>query len=315
MQTEDKALRKLAQNAVAISVLALQERRHQRLMGIICSVCAPLGEYHTLQNKTLRSTQDSATFSVEAVSGSYLEHLKDFVRLLSDGKALREAGFHIAAFDSAGGAAKGLGLECDIEHEIVSENEYASVFGHCVLSLLVARANRGQWMQSWPARMVRCLGDRQAGEQAVRQFMSDFQIFEDLKRLDIANKEVADVVRRHVMGYTSNFQLRTGIGQVGLSNVAGGEKFLSLLRSRANCVQCTQLVEDMNGVQSISSLKPCRRYRKPATAMATVLAQDLPASRHRYVSIESSLPAPWKAACLPKSAWGPIPADASMNFA
>lgn len=42
------------------------------------------------------------------------------------------------AFDSAG-AGKSLRLICGIERKITSENEYAGVFGHGVMNLLVAR--------------------------------------------------------------------------------------------------------------------------------------------------------------------------------
>lgn len=78
-----------------------------------------------------------------------------------------------------------------------------------------------------------------------------------------------------------------------------------LVRTQASCLQATQLIEDFNTAQAVSALKPCRRFRKPATCMGAVLEKKLIGVRHRFSEVEAFAAAPCRRVVLPRTAWAP----------
>eukprot|EP00969_Alexandrium_andersonii_P017092 747955-Alexandrium_andersonii.AAC.1 len=65
-------------------------------------------------------------------------------------------------------------------------------------------------------------------------------------------------IARHVLQLPCNRQLAIAIDQLGSAGAASDPSFLALLEKWASCIPVTQLVEDMNGVQSNASAQPCR---------------------------------------------------------
>eukprot|EP00969_Alexandrium_andersonii_P295826 13076254-Alexandrium_andersonii.AAC.1 len=82
------------------------------------------------------------------------------------------------------------------------------------------------------------------------------------------------------MQQTCNLQLSKAIEELGVHRAAREKDFKDLLSKRACGITATQLVEDINGGQSVSALAPCRKFRRPATAMAAATEQDYAAKRH-----------------------------------
>lgn len=148
----------------------------------------------------------------------------------------------------------------------------------------------------------------------MREFLDDWALFEEIKDKMGHNTAVDEVVSRHLANHTSNKQLKVAIDELGCGHAAGDVGFLDLLRKRASCLQATQIVEDANGLQTRSSMVGCRKYRRPATAMAHIIEKKLVSGRHNYADIEATMPAPWKLAALPKEAFQPNPSVASLDF-
>ena len=69
MQLEDRALRECCTNAVVISMMSLQQREHQRVVGLITSCSAPLDLFYTTQNRQLRSVTDAESWLTGMVCG------------------------------------------------------------------------------------------------------------------------------------------------------------------------------------------------------------------------------------------------------
>ena len=309
-QFDDKVVRGMSSDAVAMSVYTLQSREHQRALDTVCAVSKCLSTYHSYQNAKQRSVDDCEQFIVEVSSFGFIRHLQTIMMTLVDANALREAGFLLPAVGSLD--ATTLTGSPDVMHVIQIEDEYATLFGLSVMSLVKARAHRGQWLFAWPTRMFRALSSTTEGEDAVSLFMRDVEAFKDLQRAPRTVVEMKDVLERHVMNLRSNKQLLAAILDIGSATAPKDASFLKMLHEVAKSITATQLVEDFNAAQSVSSLAPCRRYRRPATALALLLEQQIASTRHRFDSIEVTVPAQWKRAALPKSAFEPVLADSSV---
>ena len=110
----------------------------------------------------------------------------------------------------------------------------------------------------------------------------------------------------------ANQQLSAAVDELG-AGVLDSDIFKDILRDRIRSVHMTQAVEDMNGSQSKLSLEPCRRFRKPATAMAAALGDGLVDVRHKFEMVDSAAPAPCRRPSLPKEIWQP-PIKGSLKF-
>lgn len=122
LQLDDKAIRNVSRNAVAMSVLTLRQAEHQRIVDVICVVSEILSEFQGLQNRTLRSIDDSERWIVDMCEGGYTRHLATFVSVLMCEKLLLQAGFAMPISSSRISEIAGAG---GIEHEVV-----AVVLGH-----------------------------------------------------------------------------------------------------------------------------------------------------------------------------------------
>ena len=116
------------------------------------------------------------------------------------------------------------------------------------------------------------------------------------------------------MRLASNEHYALALQELGGVDAYNNPEWLDLVKDRCHVISATQLVEDMNGCQSISSLKPCRRFRRPVQAMAEVLKHDLPGVKHRYDAIEVRNIAPARGVALPKSSFETTHDECSMDF-
>ena len=99
-----------------------------------------------------RSVDGCRNYWVRMAGGDYLTHLVDLLCTLKCPAALREAGFHIPVMEP-GDPIPTSTAENYIDIEIIEEDEYATLFGRSVLSLVVVRAIRGLHLFGWPMKM------------------------------------------------------------------------------------------------------------------------------------------------------------------
>lgn len=309
---EDTAIRGAAQNAVGISVMVLEQRHHQRLVDIICIVSKGLSDFHTDQNRVLRSIPDSCDRLAQMCSGAYMQHLASFVCLLSDQAALSPCSFVLPS-GVGPQALKELSLDAPLEREADVENDYARIFGQAVLHMISARATRGLWMFGWPAQMAAIMSGGERAATTVQRFREDLAIHVELTSETNQPPVVKDILGRHLMKMTANRQLAAAVSELG-HDAHKHPGLIGLVRARASCLQATQLIEDFNAAQAASALKPCRRFRKPATCMGTILEKKLISCRHRYSEVEALAAAPSQRSVLPRAAWAPGASGGSMPF-
>ena len=77
---------------MAVSVLTLCEQKHQKVVDCVVVAGSPLNDYHTEQNKRLRSVPECRSWLQEQVSGKYMSHAMDFINILGDEASLMDVG-------------------------------------------------------------------------------------------------------------------------------------------------------------------------------------------------------------------------------
>ena len=93
------------------------------------------------------------------------------------------------------------------------------------------------------------------------------------------------------------------------------DSFAALVEARTKVISATQLVEDLNGMQAVTSVEPCRSFRRLAVAMAHCLERDVAGQRHSWTHIRCTQPSPGNGSCLQTTVFEPFSPLASMDLA
>ncbi len=302
LQLDDRTLRKCCSNAVAMSVLTLQEQQHKRTIQLIVAAGAPLDRWHTDQNRTLRSAVATSQWLKEQTAGGFMEHVVEFVKLLSDQTVLTSAGFNLSK-----AIIKKSVAEAELEELI--EDEYSDLLGLLCMGFVRQRLVRGLHLLAWPLQMLAC---RQGGAKAVavvEAFRRDERAFLALEAKPPTTAQERHIAGRHVMQLRATKQYRVAFRDAGY---VAGPDFLKLLEDQSMINVQTQVIEDMNGEQkNNSALKACRRFRKPATCMAVGLQADVIGTRHSFLNVQVDDPVPLTSAKIPNEAFSPCDKNSS----
>lgn len=314
LKVEDKCIRGAA-NAMVISQLTLQSPQHQRIVSILTTLGEGLSDHHTEQNKVCRSVPECKECLVKLVSGGYTAHLRQIVSLLTSPAHLAAAGFKVPKASTGMHVDSAFRLENCVNDEVIIEDEYANTLGLGALMLLVARYMRGAWLYGWPAKMYTLLGSGPVKTVATLQlWKKDQEIFVELKAQSHTSDQLKRMEKLHVFQQTANLQYALAINDIGIDDLPDNAAFLTLVKERAEVIIAAQAVEDIKGVQAVSSPPPCRKHRRLATCMAHVLEQGVLTKKHRFKAVEVASPAYLTSSTLPASAWEPSVKEASMDF-
>lgn len=303
LQIQDKTLRDVCANAVAVSVVTLSDPHHHRVSACIVTAGKPAESWHTNQNKKLRSAEDTAEWMIQEVSRRHIQYLNSFWALLCDPSALQEASFYLPGRHMPWG--------CDFKDienfdlAVIVEDELADIYGQLLAAYVTQDVFRMLWLiAGWPVSVVQCLDSGvDSATKCIERFAKDKEIFEEMCGLTDLSKDEKPVLSRHLFhtrpvkqlvecfrasGYTVSPQLRTML-----------TKYVS------GCL-VTQLVEDINGVQKNSSqLKACKHHRKEATLMAHSISSDYVTERHHFLNPPEDAPAVLATMKLADDSWSP----------
>lgn len=89
---DDKIVRGTCQNALVIACAMLGESSHRHLVSIIVNCCKPVEEWHSAQNKLLRSEKDSAKWILDQLEGDFMKHVNAILLTMQDPLVLAECG-------------------------------------------------------------------------------------------------------------------------------------------------------------------------------------------------------------------------------
>ena len=101
---DEKVLRGCCQNAVVISVMFLSDDTNRKLVTIAVELSSPLDEFHSWQNKLLRSVDGSVEYAISMATTGFCEHLHLTLGMLIGRGFLRKCGFLLTAIGVASNA-------------------------------------------------------------------------------------------------------------------------------------------------------------------------------------------------------------------
>lgn len=177
---EDRTLRSVCQNAVAISVVMLGDDQNRRLCAAISGLMQPLLDWHSAQIEQLRSAMGTFEFKIEQVGQSkFMQHIVAIVRRLTESAFLQNAGMLFDCSAMPGWPVGDIGLE----------DELAAFVGDFALVLASARCKRAVLlMHAWPCKMIKALGSPALAREVLGDFRRDLDLWGAF--LEFPNKDV-----------------------------------------------------------------------------------------------------------------------------
>lgn len=143
--TEESVMRRAANNALVVSTLMLADPTNQAKQRAILTVLLPTEEWHSSQNRELRSTSASLAFTMKQVKGGFWDHLFPSVEQLVSPDKLRYTGFSIGAHSWS--------VAAEFEDHMENDDELATHLGDLVLATLGCRLRRCLWLlRGWDSR-------------------------------------------------------------------------------------------------------------------------------------------------------------------
>lgn len=308
LQLEDRTLRACCSNAVAISCMTLQEHQHRRVLELVVVAGRPLNEWHTTQNRKLRSISDSEEWLLQELTGGFMQHLVAFIRLLEDPGSLCDAGFELL---QGGDLASKRLAGPQLELETLVENEYSHLFGMLCLGMLRQHLTRSLWLFSWPYEMFGALSSDLKEAEIIARFAKDEAAFKAFAGREVLSAAARACLRRHLLHMRANKQLCAAFDETGHVMT---DDLRQVLRSHLRVNLQSQIVEDVQAEQKANSaLKAVRRFRKPSTSMAIALEKDVIANRHKFKNLPLDVPVSYGAR-IPKAAFQTTAPQAQPMF-
>lgn len=300
---EDKTLRSCSQNACTISVMMLSNLNHRRICRAVLASASPLREWHSAQNKQLRSVGGSLAWLTDQTSGGYFDHLVQSFANLERRESLQQSDFVLAAPSS----------DDQVNDGVVTDDEFADLHGQAAIVLAGLRLRRGLWLlRGWPYSLFRCLGGGDAAQRCADQFMQDARNHESLVNFAQRSASVQKLAKRSIMQLAAVKQFRLAFAETG-GRVT--EDVTELLRKRGKGIYGTQACEDINNSQRNSKqLRGSQRFRRPPRSMAVALMANVLDERHSYKPILWDLPVHGKRASLKREVFASPASDRSLPF-
>ena len=244
---EDKQTISFAKNAVITSVVMLSNEDHHWIVQLVCKVGEPVIEWHSIQNRELRSAKGTSEWVVSQVAGDLVAHLSAIVAQLSEPIAIASCGFTTTAVVA----------DRQPECEEIYQDDFAKLFGRLTMCMVGLRVRRTLHLsRGWGCRLMRLLkGDAALSKATLEEFEKDVMVYETFEQMIAKQAIHIEFLKRHCFQKVSNLQLIQGCKEVGFEPHAD---LVGLLRQRSHLAMQTQETED-----SIGTMKKTRLSRLP----------------------------------------------------
>jgi hypothetical protein len=269
---------------------------------MVTTASIPVIEWHTEQNKTLRSIEGSRGWLLAQIGGKFMAHVAAIVGQLVDPNILQRCLF---------------AAPCDVhneefEYSTLFEDDFADIFMVYTLGLATHRVRRVLWlMHGWPTRMLLALESEARAVEVMEEFRVDLEV-------SMAVEASPRGTTLGLMHARSPFQM-TAVAQLEAAmkelNFQNHPDFQALLAKRAAGVIATQAVEDCIGTsKNAKQSKQSSRFRRPERAMAVCLGKNILSERHHFTELKFDAPLQTRADRLPPEAVRATAKDRSMDL-
>ena len=302
---EDKSLRACCQNAVVVSVLALEEDDHQRVQNIINVNSCEFEAMSTAIIKNTKSTSDTAQWRLKQFrENGFAQHFNSFIGNIADRSKLKEWGFFIPASPHDRGN--------EDNNEMIRENEFADMYFSFNLSAIRNRAHRSLEMFGCPYVFTRARGGGPKAQAVMDRFKLDCEIFDEFEALVDKTAKEKTVSQSHRFKLTCNIQMRE---MAIISKFKWAEDLERVTLCRDSAAIGTLFIENVNGVQgNHKASKMGKKFKRPELVMARSLDHKLISSRFKYKPVATTAPLQTADCGPPADAFLPQAANTSMDL-
>jgi hypothetical protein len=202
-QIEDKTLRGVCANAVAISVAMLKDYTHKRVVESVFYALDYIRQWRTNMSKVTKSADESLTFLINMSTTGVGDHLNTGLRVLTGTAVLDRMGFSLKVTDE------------DRNSVLAMDEDFASLVFSISVAGYKARGVRLLDLQAWPKRMVGSLRGDDEAKEILGEFKVDVEIFREVAAKDDRRKRLAALHKRHLLHLTPNKQYMLACDEVG----------------------------------------------------------------------------------------------------
>lgn len=275
--SEEQQLRKSAQNNMVLSAIVFGSYDNACRLRLMLQLTAPLEEWHTTQNKALRSTADTLAWHKQQLEDGFFSTLYAIMKSLSQERSLSEVPFQLPS-------AAALALDSSLDDPAVfADDELAELMGDGALYLCGLRCLRNAWLLcGWPSRMVLCLSSEQVSSQEVQCFKKDHDNFQSFKSNPQGFQAIDGIAERSVFHLMCNKQYV----QIFMRNDWQlNDEIKQFILNASSRVMASQVCEDAFNRQKNARKQPNRRGTVQRS-MGIIMEQHVADEVHHYTPIE-----------------------------
>ena len=238
------------------------------------------------------------------MSGEFLGHVRETLRLLGDVGLSKDCGF--TNFLYAGDAMLAEGA-------LQEDERIAETFGRFARLLAANRLRRTFYaFHGWPHRCLRILLGEREQEEVIRQFREDFVAWEALKEVEPRQPALQQIIDRSTCSLPKTQQWVCAFQSTGWQVTPD---VLGLAAEKARAVSSSLPCEEMiHYMKNCKRAKAGRRLCRPQKCMATVISQKVLHKRFHFEAFHVNRPLPRKMQKLEDGHFRPTPGDDSVDF-
>ena len=153
LQLADKSSLAGMANAVATSMLTLQNSNMRRTMAVINPVGKVFNKWQEWMQDLTKSAEGTSKYIRRNANGGFTAHLCEYLSLLTNVDALIDATFTVPGIN----VPDDLSRRPDLDYDTCVENELANVYGDLILGAMGEKGYRGLFVESFPYSVYECL--------------------------------------------------------------------------------------------------------------------------------------------------------------
>lgn len=187
----EQALKSSCANSLVIACMMLEEDWNRSLCRAVVFCSQAVAQWHSHQNRELRSTSGAEKWLVDQTTGGFQHHVKDILKVASHEPTLESIGFVLK--DAAVANNEWTAIEADLAH----------IVGGFIVALASRRESRCLWLtRGWPARMAAVMGSDADAIATLSAFRDDLAAFRALQSLENKTKVQDTMLARSVFNET-----------------------------------------------------------------------------------------------------------------
>jgi hypothetical protein len=301
---ELKQLREVCDNGLHMAAVVYSNGENLIKMRAICSILKPTQDWHSSQNRALRSVGGSSQWMREQCLGAFWAPLVETLARLSHPGHLSRMGFQVRLDAST----RGLPLEHPC---VVQANDMAQFAAEFALTLIGCRLRRCLWLiAGWPSKFCLLSADAEAvrarARDELRTDYSNFRKLEQDGRLCLS-----------LMCKRSSFQTASVMQLVGIMKSTDWEvtpAVRDFSRKISSIILSSQIVEDGFNRERRAEGQGHAKTMSDTRAYSVLIEKQVLDKVHHYRPLEySNLHVP-RVSCLPGHAYKSLQKDQSCDL-